>query len=389
MTKSIIHGTTISATRDACPAGVLGTLAVMFVVELLIAQAVRLESVGMAIWRTDRRSSEGADATSAEILCLGDSLVKTGVVPAALEARLDRPTFNLATVGNPTPATYFLLKRALAAGARPRAIILDAQSDKLGERGYRACVAAWAGLVDPAEALELARSDGDPGFFGLYLIHHFLPSTRLRPELRRAILDYLTLAAEEPRTHWPRVLARQAWRNRGALLFPPAKSESPPGFDGGDALPPAVSGEATATATNLSYLDRTLELARSRGIWVFLVVTPVHPETLRARERLGLESSYLALVGSAAERYENVVVIDGRRVVEDGRVFLDSSQHMDVRGATVFSRALAEAIAPWLEDSGPGDRWVVLPPYTEPVLHLAVETMDESQWTVAWQRAIR
>ncbi|HEY2154482.1 MAG TPA: hypothetical protein VGH33_02555, partial [Isosphaeraceae bacterium] len=326
MADSTGHGTATRASRGPRPAGVVGMLALVLVVELLVSQAVRLESVGMAIWRADRRSSECADATSAEILCVGDSLVKTGVVPAALEARLDRATYNLATVGNPTPATYFLLRRALAAGARPRAIILDAQSDKLSERGYRACVAAWAGLVGPAEAVELARSDGDPGFFGLYLIHHFLPSIRLRPELRQAIVDHITPAGIEPTTHWPRVVARQERRNRGALLFPPLKAET---VDGGNASAAAGPAAAIATPTNLSYLDRTLDLARSQGIWVFLVVTPMHPDLLRTRERLGLESPYLSLVHSASERYENVVVIDGRRVVEDGGVFLDSSQHMD------------------------------------------------------------
>ena len=83
------------------------------------------------------------------------------------------------------------------------------------------------------------------------------------------------------------------------------------------------------------------------------------------------------------------MVIDGRRVIRDGGVFLDSSQHMDVRGAMLFSRALAEAIAPWMEGAGPGDRWVVLPPFTEPALRLAVETMNESEWVVAWQGAMR
>jgi hypothetical protein len=323
------------------------------------------------------------------ILCVGDSLVKTGVVPAALEARLDRPTYNLATIGNPTPATYFLLKRALNAGARPRVLILDAQSDKLRERSFRPCVAAWAGLIGPAEAFELARIDGDPGFLGLYLIHHLVPSVRLRLDLRAAISRLLAAREADPPTGCPPVIARQERRNSGALLFPPLKPGGPADPNAGEFSAVGGPEASIATATNLSYLDRTLELARSRGIQVFLVVTPMHPEALRMRERLGLDSPYLALLRSAAERHGNVVVIDGRRVVEVGDVFLDSSQHMDVRGATHFSRALAEAIAPWLEGPEPVDRWVVPPPFTEPAVRLAVETMDESEWAVAWQRSMR
>ncbi len=388
MVDSTIPAVTTRAAQDRWPGGLAGMLGLALVVELVLAHSLRFESPVMAIWRTDGRSSEGEGAASAEILCLGDSLVKTGVVPAVLEARLDRPTYNLATLGNPTPATYFLFKRALAAGATPRAIIVDAQSDKLRDRSYRTCVAAWAGLVGPAEALELARTDGDPGFFGLFLVHHLIPSIRLRLELRAAIAGLLAATELKPPIHWLGVIARQERRNRGALLFPPLSPAALADLDRRD-VPVAIDPASDVVAANLSYLDRTLALARSRGIRAFVLVPPVHPDALKRAERLGLESSYLAIVRSIAERYENVVVIDGRRVVEDGDLFIDARQHLDVRGATAFSRALAEAIAPWLEGSGPRDRWIVLAADNEPSPRLAVETMDESQWAVAWQRTTR
>ncbi len=385
MADSTEPGTMNRASPGRWPSGLAGMFVLALVAELALSGAVGLETPAMAFWRNDRRASAGEEVRTAEILCVGDSLVKTGVVPAALEARLDRPAYNLATVGNPTAATYFLLKRALDAGARPRALILDAQSDKLRERAFRPCVAAWAALIGPAEAFDLARSDADPGFFGLFLVHHLVPSIRLRLEIRGAIAGLLTGPPLHAPTDWPGVLARQVRRNAGAVLFPPLKPEGPADVNDRDVSPLAGPAASVSTATNLSYLERTLELARSRGIRVFLVLTPIHPAALKARDRSGADLAYLALLRSEAERYENVVVIDGRHVVEDGGVFLDSWQHMDVGGATHFSRALAEAIAPWFEGAAPGERWVSLPPFTEPAVRLAVETMNESEWAVAWQ----
>lgn len=372
--------------RGRWPAGLAGMFVAVLAVEAVFSGAVRFESLAPAGWRSDRMSAETEPATSAEILCLGDSLVKTGVIPAALEARLDRTAYNLAAFGNPTPATYFLFRRALATGALPRAIVLDASETQLRSE-YRPCVAAWAGLIGPPEALRLAIDDRDMGFLGLFLVHYLLPSVRLRQDARAAIRALFDGPPPEGTTHWPRVLDRQRKRNGGAMLFPPLNAESNVGIGAG---PPAGAGDfldpatPVGSATNLLYLDRILALARSRGIRVFLVVPPVRPDVLAVRERLGPEARYLGLLSGLRDRYENVVVVDGRRTVADRDVFFDA-RHMDFRGATVFSAALAEAMAPWLEGIPQPGRWVTPPPFDGPSARLAVETMDESRWAVAWQ----
>jgi hypothetical protein len=364
-------------------------LALMAIVEVGL-EAGGAESWALALWRGEARSVASEAAVRAEVLCLGDSLVKTGVVPAALEVRLDRTTYNLGAWGSPTPLSYFLLRRALDAGARPRALVLDAHEPQLWSSNRRADIAAWAGLIRPTEALRLALDAGDPGFFGLYLVHRLVPSVRLRHDVRAAVADRLAGRVPRSPVPWSPVVARQQWRNRGAVLFRRVEpSEEPRPWALADASADAGGGTCRdVLATNLDYLDRLLALARSRGIAVFLVVPPLHPVVQAERERLGQEASYLGLLRPICERYDNVVVVDGRHSGYSPGQFLDSC-HMHVEGALAFSQGLAEVMADRLDAPARGDRWVDLPPYAEPPARLAVETVDESEWAVAWERTRR
>jgi len=62
-----------------------------------------------------------------DVLCFGDSQMKFGIAPHVVAARTGRPAYNLAIVGGQPPASYFLLRRALEAGARPSAVLFDLQ----------------------------------------------------------------------------------------------------------------------------------------------------------------------------------------------------------------------------------------------------------------------
>ena len=323
----------------------------------------------------------------AEVLCFGDSLVKTGVVPAILESRIDRTVYNLAALGAPTPASYFLLKAALDAGARPRAIVVDAKANQLANHAYRANVAEWAALIGPGDALGLARVDRDPGFFGLHLGHHLLGSVRLRLNLREAILDRVAGRPAGPKVSFHRIVACQSDVNRGAILMPLGPSK-----DGPDPYPDGaiVGGEAGVCypswwaphPTNLIYLDKLLALAASRTIPVFFVIPPTHPGVQAARERLGLDAAYVAIVRKVRDRYPNVIVVDGRRAGFDHRSCSDA-RHLNIGGAMAFSRSLAEVIARQLDGPQSPGRWVALPPYAEPRARPAIEDMDESRLALA------
>ncbi len=380
--------------RRRWPAGFAGLLGIVLLVECAIALVGRdLGLLMTADWRRTPRDASGRTAAGAEILCFGDSLIKTGIVPAAIEARLDQTAYNLAALGVPSPGSYFLLNRALAAGARPRAIIYDANESLLWLTSPRECVTAWADLIGPADALELARDDGDPGFFGLYLVHHLIPSVRLRHDLRRAIGDILAGRAPTMEIPYPRVVDRQHAANRGAILYQPMHPKDGPdhrpgGALGPDEAPSWYTGGWTARPSNLLYVDKFLALAASRGIPVFLLVAPIHPGVLAERERRGLHVAYDAFLRDLLDRHPHVVVVDGRHAGFGHGAFVDAC-HLQIEGALALSQGLADVIAARLDAPDAADRWVSLPPYAEPTARLAVEDVVDSVKALIVRDALR
>ncbi len=390
--------------RRRWPSGFLGLIALVVAVESGLTHAAReYGTVIFADWRRERRAAESEAATQAEILCLGDSLMKTGIIPAALEARLDRTAYNLAGMNIPTPASFFLFKRALDAGARPRAIILDANEPQLWGSRLRHDLPSWSTLIGPADALRLARDDHDLGVLGPFLVHHVLPSVRFRLDFRRTIADRLAGRAATADLPWPELVERQTRQNRGAFLFHVMRPKGwPDPYPGGHlssterelcyrwipATAPEFRWIPFARPTNLTYIDRILELARSRGITVFFVVPPIHPGVLAVRERYGLEKEYLDFMRRVRDRYENVVVVDARHAGFEHDRFIDTS-HLNIEGAMALSNSLAEVMASRLDGPPRGDRWAMLPPYAEPPARHAVEGLDESKRALTWWHAIR
>src|SRR5262245_46892045 len=111
--------------RRHAPRGLVGAVALIVVVELGIAWAHEAFATFItASWRESGRAA-ARDALRCDVLCLGDSQVKSAVLPRVLAQRLNRPALNLAVVGGQAPSSYFLLDRALKAGARPRTVVVN------------------------------------------------------------------------------------------------------------------------------------------------------------------------------------------------------------------------------------------------------------------------
>ncbi len=176
------------AIAERWPAGFLGMLALLAAAECVLAgRELRLAPMAAADWGLNRAEAAG-EAASAEILCLGDSLIKCGVAPAVLAARLGHSAYNLAALGAATPASYFLLRCALDAGARPKAIVLDASASTLNAADYRGIVRNWAALLGPQRcAASSHATTGTSASSGSTLIHYLVPSVRMRLDLRKAI----------------------------------------------------------------------------------------------------------------------------------------------------------------------------------------------------------
>jgi hypothetical protein len=207
--------------RSALPRALLGMLALVALVE-----------IGLTRYRNDfaeysaecwRASGEAArHATRSEILIFGSSLSKHGVLPQVIERQIGKRAYNLAVFSGPAAASFFLLRRALEAGARPSAVLLDCQDGPLDANTRQERDGAlvpnmryWPELLDARDLMDLAWSTRDASFLAATVLSKTLTSYRCRFELRAAIR---TLAeGKNPSTQVGLAALHRNWIiNRGA-----------------------------------------------------------------------------------------------------------------------------------------------------------------------------
>src|SRR5206468_2324505 len=96
-----------------------------------------------------------------------------------------RRAHNLAVPKGSAAADCLLLRRALRAGARPAAVLLDGDAldeDPLAPELFD----VWPSLVDLRECVELGVAARDPAALGRLCLGRLLPSYRRRLDLRSA-----------------------------------------------------------------------------------------------------------------------------------------------------------------------------------------------------------
>ncbi len=342
--------------RGLIPWGAVAALGLVLAAESWVSSHhLDFTSLGMA---SHRYAGEAvARAVDTDVLALGDSQVKFGVVPLAVERRAGRRAYNLGAAGGTAPFTYYLLRRALDRGARPGAIIVDFKPTQL-QVDPRALVEPWAAVLSAREALDMAWTARDGLFFAKLLVAWTLPSLRARAEIRSSVLS--NLQGSTPYRAAANLASFREWdANRGAGLLPRNPAI------GGEAIPwDAVMydrmGDWWMHPLNGVYVRRVLDLAAARGVPVYWVVAPINPRVQVRRDGLGRDRNYTRMLHRAVDRYPNLVVIEGRRSGYPTRVFTDGA-HMDLDGAYAFSDALALVLK-----TDPGafaSRWVELPPY--------------------------
>lgn len=326
--------------RPAIPLGMVGMIAVVALVETGLGRSDRFGSDIAESWRI-KASAASREAPKCDVLCFGDSLVEFGLVPPILEERLGGKAYNLATHAGSPAASYFLLKRALAAGARPRAIVVDFMPHQVvNNPGHEAIrLRAWPELAGLGDAIDLGWTMWDGNLFGSILTGKVFTSMKARPEIRKAIvtaIDGGTRSVDEamlvPMVH------RNLKSNRGGYLMPTSFRPAPdpaPGntdFTSGDYDP-----------VRLTYMDRFLRLAKDRGIPVYWVVMPISPEYQRMADASSGGPQYSELIRRVVARYPNVVALDGRWSGYGPGRFIDSI-HLDGDGAAALTNEVADLI---------------------------------------------
>ena len=336
--------------RFPLPWGLLGMLALVIGAEWTLSKH---DLDFTAPWHWDWRTTGSLAARKqgrAEVLLFGDSLMKFGVMPRVVADRSGHSSYNFALHTGQTSSSYFMLRRVLAAGNHPRAVVLDLTPHMFFQPTAENA-RLWPELLTPAEALDLARTMRDPSFLGTTVLGRYLPSYKERHDIRASVLGALTGA---PYRNWRGEIPtyRRNWRqNDGAQLMPDGES---PAIDPTEWVQKLYSRWAP-DPVNVAYLDRFLALAGAAQIPVVWLLPPVQPSVQARTEASGFDAAYSAFVRSVADRFPAVTVLDARHSGFEAAEFNDGI-HLKRPGALRLSAAIGTLIHEGL----PGNQWVQL-----------------------------
>lgn len=365
------------AARRGIPLGLLGMIGLALLVETFVAgHPIEFSDPVSLNWRLSAEDARER-APGAEILCVGDSLVKHSVIPGVVEARIGRKTSNLAAARGPSPITYFLLRRALEAGAKPSAVVLNFKPGVLvGSPRYN--LRYFQEVLTPGECLDLVKTGGGGSLLTELAIGRALPSFRSRHEIRGAITA--AFRGEDNPLRLTNQICQRNWRvNDGANVA---------------ARNPAFTGEVDAAQhktllsdrwychrVNQAYVRKILDLTAERRIPVYWILPPLSPQLQARRESSGAEAGYLAFVRAFEARYPHIRIVDGRHAGYGPDVFVDAT-HLDGQGAHTLSVDLAEILARDLAAPSKAARWSKLPDYRALPAATPLEDVEQSRRVV-------
>ena len=218
------------AGRTGLPAGMLGLIGLVIAVEMGLGRSHRFDNDMAESWRV-KASAARRDAPGCDVLGFGDSLIEFGLLPAILEERLGGKAYNLATHAGSPSSSYFLLKQALDAGARPRAVVVDFSPHQVVRNPGHELIRrrAWPELATLGEAIDLWRTLRDGDLFGSIVLGKVFRSVKARPEIRSAIV---TDVKGRFRSVDEALLAPVTYRNlrlnRGAYVMPASRPTGRP-----------------------------------------------------------------------------------------------------------------------------------------------------------------
>jgi hypothetical protein len=355
-----------SQSRAACPGGLpgglLGAIGLIVVLECvgLVPGTLRIRQPADRVntsWIATTRAADGPEA-GAEILCFGDSLIKLGILPCVLEDRLGWSAHNLAVLGGQVPPSYFLLRRVLEQGHRPRALVIN-YSPLLLAMDPRVNLEWWSNRPDGRERLELLFRARDPALTASMIVQGLIASWSARDAVR----SFLGLESDRDPDGHPTTIPDEArvfernWRsNRGAQVAPRAFVP----IEG--ALPRPYEGSRwkwRPHPVHAFYVDRFLRLAAAHHIPVYWVLTPAVSAWMDRNDGVGTIAAYRQFVRDQVPRFPGLIVLDAQGVDWDRSAFRDPI-HLNRDGAVRLSLSVAESIERYNLRSTDVPRWLKL-----------------------------
>jgi hypothetical protein len=291
-------------------------------------------------WNAASRAAK-TEAPGVDLLCFGDSQIHHALDPRVLGERRRMRAYSLAVTSGQAASSYGLLRRALDAGARPRAVLVNFNSDQLGSPP-RQVTGLWSEVLDPSEVLGLIGASRDPLFALEWLVSRGLPTLRVRDGIRETMVA--AFRGEPSFTQLQhQAIPAQIHEHLGCITLP----HNPKDFSAAERVIYGLDRRAAPWRphwANALYVDRFLALTAAHRLDVYWILPPVTPAAQAWQERVGREEAVLRFIQSKQAVYPNVVVLDARHLGLDRRFFHDPT-HLNVDGAALFSSALADALA--------------------------------------------
>jgi hypothetical protein len=320
---------------------VTGAVVLLFIIECTIERhSIELTDPVSLSWRFSAQTTE-TDAPRSQVLCLGDSLLKHGLIPSIFAGDSSLRPVNLAAAQGSTLLAFSLLQRALDSGAQPRALIVNAKPAVL-LGGPEVNERAWQEVMTLRDAIELIRITRNPPLVASTIVGRLLGSLRSRRQIRSSIAAALRgetpqIAAINP------VLWRNWSQNAGANV---ASAASPFGGTVTDAVRRELYTDLFyVDPANAQAIERILDIAAHRKIPIYWVLFPLSPELQALRDQSGADQEHdLFLTSLAARHPGQLTVLDARHAGYPAHYFVDAT-HLNRRGALEMSHSIGAEFA--------------------------------------------
>ena len=352
--------------RRSIPLGFLGMVGLVIAIETNLAgHDVDFTDVWHWDWRLGGRDARRPTVVRDKgFLFFGDSLIKFALVPRVIGEATGKSARNFALQSGQASSSYFMLRRALQAGARPTAIVLDLTPHLLihpPDENKN----LWADLLSIGECLDFATTRRDADFFARTMLERTFPSLKVRLGIRSNLLAALQGGSASKR--WLIPSYRRNWKvNEGAQLM----------VDAG--IPSVNESQVVASLyskwepdpVNVAYLNRFLGLAAEHRIPVYWLLTPVFPGVQLGIDDNLFDLNHTNFVRATRSRFPGTIVIDARRSGFPPELFVDG-MHLNRTGALKLSAAVAGVLRE--PDDGIGSPgWIYLDssrarPYRGPI----------------------
>lgn len=359
----------VSRWKKRAPWGLVGMLCAVLAVESSLARHIQNFTVGEGLNWGFARKAALSKVRDCEILSLGSSTSKFGVVSRVMEDLTGLRTFNLAMCSSDMAGNYFTLRRAIEAGARPKAVLIDCyishETTTNPKRRYLN-IRSWPEFLGLREAVDIAWSSRDPDFLTTIALSWACPSYKARFEVRNNILA--AVRGEVDGTAESSRFYRRNWNvNRGSQVM-----QHNPEYEArhaGEVARLRVRTEAPdLDMRGLKvgpYARRFLELAASHNIRVFYLMLPLTPLKLDQRVQCGEDLNDVKLARYLQSLNRDLVVVDGRNAHYPPQAFWDDV-HMNGEGAHVVTAEIASVVNRYLSGAPPRDDWVAIREYAAP-----------------------